>query len=286
MLALVLTRPDPSSGAPAYDAEDGLRLYEEMGARIFDRSTWRKARSLNAVFEEKYPSSGIDGVLEEFFGDARLKDAVTPVLVTAYDIERAEPFFFKSERARADPDRCDFAMKDAARATSAAPTYFEPHKVEAKGREGYYALIDGGVFAANPARCAYVEARGYPKKEGDFCEGEFLVVSLGTGEQKRPLLYDDARGWGAAHWARPLPNILLNGMSDTVDHQMREIVGASHGELYYRFQTQLGRSGGDLDNARPANVRGLELAAEKLIEREHEALTDLCDRLRRSARTS
>lgn len=282
MLALVLAKPDPSSGRPAYDARDGIRLYEQMGSRIFDRSAWRKARSLNAVLEEKYPSDGIEAVLEEFFGQSRLKDAATDVLVTSYDIERAEPFFFKSRKAQEDPEGYDFAMKDAARATSAAPTYFEPHRVQTDPPKDYHALIDGGVFAANPAMCAYVEARSLLGK--DPCEGggPLLVVSLGAGEHKKPLLYEEARGWGARHWARPLPNILLNGMSDTVDHQMRELV--AEGELYYRFQTALSRGLGALDDAEAANVRALKLAAEKLIEREDENLTTLCEQLGRVAR--
>ncbi len=281
MLALVLAKPDPSSGRPAYDARDGIRLYEQMGSRIFDRSAWRKARSLNAVLEEKYPSSGIVAVLEEFFGNARLKDAATDVLVTSYDIERAEPFFFKSRKAREEPERFDFAMKDAARATSAAPTYFEPHRVRTDPPKDYHALIDGGVFASNPAMCAYAEARSLLGK--DLCEGGgLLVVSLGAGEHKKPLLYEEARGWGARHWARPLPNILLNGMSDTVDHQMRELV--AEGEVYYRFQTVLNRGLGALDNAEAANVRALKLAAEKLIEREDENLDALCEQLGRVAR--
>ena len=48
-------------------------------------------------------------------------------------------------------------MKEVARATSAAPTYFEPLKLETQGPPDYWAFVDGGVFANNPAMCAVAE---------------------------------------------------------------------------------------------------------------------------------
>ena len=48
-------------------------------------------------------------------------------------------------------------MRDVARATSAAPTYFEPARLPGNPP---YALVDGGVFANNPGMCAYVD-RGH-----------------------------------------------------------------------------------------------------------------------------
>jgi patatin-like phospholipase/acyl hydrolase len=44
-------------------------------------------------------------------------------------------------------------MADAARATSAAPTYFSPAELD-QDRHHYRALVDGGVFVNNPAMCA------------------------------------------------------------------------------------------------------------------------------------
>ena len=56
------------------------------------------------------------------------------VFITAYDIQGRFAFFFRSSRARTD-DEHDFSLVEAARATSAAPTYFEPIEVtDAAGR--------------------------------------------------------------------------------------------------------------------------------------------------------
>ena len=51
-----------------------------------------------------------------------------------------------------------------------------------------HTLIDGGVFLKNPALSAYLEAvRIFPD------EKEFLLVSLGAGENTRPIAFEEAR---------------------------------------------------------------------------------------------
>src|SRR5690606_13500980 len=129
-----------------------------------------------------------------------LDAAVTPVLVTAYDLVARRPRFFKSWRE----DAAGVPMALAAEATSAAPTYFEPV------RDGDAALIDGGVFAGNPAMCAYAEGvRLRP-------DAEIHVLSLGTGSQTRPIPYEQAKDWGVLEWARPIVDVVFDGSSDTV----------------------------------------------------------------------
>src|SRR5271154_1929690 len=173
IIALGLTIPK-SPGGPLYSAQHFVELYENQGRRIFSRSLWRALFSLDSLSWRKYASAGIEGVLLEDFGDSRLGDAVTDVLITSYEIERRFPFFFKSRNARTRPDY-DFPARDVARATSAAPTYFEPMQLPSGTNSEHYTLIDGGVFANNPAACALVEART------TFGGSDYLVVSLGTG---------------------------------------------------------------------------------------------------------
>ena len=173
IIALGLTIPK-CPGAPLYSAQRFVELYEHQGARIFSRSLLRALFAVDNLTWKKYSSGGVEQVLEEYFGESRLRDAVTDVLVTSYEIERRFPFFFKSSNARRRADY-DFRARDVARATSAAPSYFEPMKLPSGTNSDYYTLIDGGVFANNPAACALVEARATLE------DSDYLVVSLGTG---------------------------------------------------------------------------------------------------------
>jgi uncharacterized protein len=274
ILALALTRPG-EGGRPQYSAADIITLYENEGGRIFHRSLWHRLIALGNVAEEKYPSEGIESVLERYFGPARLKDALTEVLITGYEIERRMPFFFRSARARQHTEY-DFPMKWVARSTSAAPTYFEPAKIAAQPPDDYYALIDGGVFANNPAMCALVEARTIHPDATDF-----LVVSLGTGEQTQRLAYDQAKDFGLAQWAKPVLEIVLDGVSSTVDYQLRQLLpaGASGVRRYYRFQTRLEPGSESMDNASADNIRSLKLKGQALVRDRDDDLTTLCAQL-------
>lgn len=274
ILALGLTIPK-TAGAPLYTAQRLAELYEHDGPRIFSRSLWRRLVACDNLTEEKYSATGIEAVLADYFGDSRLRDAVTDVLVTSYEIERTFPFFFKSSNARERLDY-DFPARLVARATSAAPTYFEPMKLPAGTNIDHYTLIDGGVFANNPAACALVEARTTHPEAGDF-----LVVSLGAGALHHSVPYDSARTWGVAKWAVPLLNIVFDGVSSTVDYQLRQLLpdGPGESKRYYRFQTTLDGRNHALDNTSAANITALKGLAAELIEKESGNLAKLCRKL-------
>ncbi len=273
ILTLGMVKPD-THGLPAYSAQQGIALYETQGERIFSRSVWHRIHAVDNATEEKYPSEGIETVLDEYFGETRLKDALTDVLITSYEIERRMAFFFKSRKAKQDP-AYDFSMKKVARATSAAPTYFEPLKIESPGVNDYYALVDGGVHSNNPAMCALVEAKvAFPDAD------DFLVVSLGTGETTRPILYDQAKDWGLVGWVRPLIEVMFDGMINTVDYQLRQLLPDREGaQRYYRFQARLDEKCGDIDDTDRLTLRDLRLLAEAVIRDNAADLDALCKQL-------
>ncbi len=271
ILALGLTKPGSEDGKPAYSAAQMIDLYDKEGGKIFSSSVFHKLNSLGNVRDEKYPSSGIEGVLDQYFGQSRLKDTLTDVLITSYEIERRIAWFFKSSKAKLDPEN-DFLIKDVARSTSAAPTYFEANRIDVSTEAQYYALIDGGVYANNPAMCAYVEAKN-KFKDAD----EVMVVSLGTGARTQRIPYDKAKDWGLVQWVQPLLGVVFDGVDNTVDYQLKTLLSESNN--YYRFQTRLDESNEQMDDVRPDNMRGLKLLAEKLIDDQASTLNELCNKL-------
>src|ERR1700753_3100826 len=82
LVALALACPD-AEGKPRHTARDVVRLYDVEGKRVFSRSVWHKIRSVGNLTEGKYPAAGIEGVLQDYFGEARLKDALCDVVVPA-----------------------------------------------------------------------------------------------------------------------------------------------------------------------------------------------------------
>lgn len=275
LLAMGLVTPD-EQGNPRFTAEDLVRLYELESSVIFSRSVWRAMSAVNNLAGAKYPSNGIDSVLDRCFGDLKLSEAIGNVLVTSYEIQRRQPWFFRSRPARYIA-KYDFKMRDVVRSSTAAPTYFEPAQIfHEAAEEGYFALIDGSMTANNPSLCAYAEAKNKNPEVDDF-----MLVSLGTGDHTRPIDYEDARQWGLAGWSQHIMDIAFDAMSTTADYQLRRLLPACKDGIqhYYRFQTNLIGASDDLDNVSEENIEGLKVLSGKLIEENDERIDEIVDYL-------
>ena len=274
VIALAVTKPD-DNGRPQYKAAEIAELYSTKGGTIFSTTILHQLSSAWGLLGAKYPSAGLEKVLDQYFGETRLKHALTDVLVPAFAIDLRSPWFFRSRRARTEPER-DFAMKKVARATSAAPTYLEPLKLDGVGKHlgTSWGLVDGGVYANNPAMCALVEAQAVYGAE------DVLVVSLGTGEPTRGIPWKEAKDWGLAAWARPLLDVVFEGVSDTVHFQVEQLCPPVDGQLrYYRFQVplpELRSQFDEIDDARSATISKLQAVAEQLIRESDTKLEKLC----------
>ncbi|MDQ7024221.1 MAG: patatin-like phospholipase family protein [Anaerolineae bacterium] len=264
-------------GQPCFTAEEMALMYERDGPTIFSRSMWRSVRVMNNINGSKYPSDGIDSVLDHYFGDKMLSEAVGNVLITSYEIKRRQPWFFRSRKARTSIG-CDFSMHDVVRATTAAPTFFEPAQVfHPDLPDDHYALIDGSLNSANPALCAYVEAKD---KNPDV--EDYLIVSLGTGDHTRELGYEEAKQWGLAGWSQHIMSIAFHAMSGVVDYQLRHLLPACRDGIqrYYRFQTRLtDGASDDLDDTSSKNIAALKALADKMIADNDDMLDQIAEQL-------
>lgn len=263
ILACGLATPG-TGGQPKLSAADMLGLYAERGKDIFERSFWRGLTSVGGLTEETYDHRPLERLLKQYLGDATLADALVPLVVTAYDIERRQPYFFKSTKAKQSKDRNHY-LRDAARATSAAPTFFQPEVVRSMAkRSTRRALIDGGVFVNNPSMCAYVEAQELPGAK----DQDMLMISIGTGVATRKIDYEDAKGWGALGWVRPIISIMMDGEADAADYHMSELLpnkAAGKDQRYFRFDTELDVALDDMDAASSGNIMALKAEAEQIL---------------------
>lgn len=65
----------------------------------------------------------MESVISQYLGEAKLSDCLTNVLVTSVKAASNEMVIFKSSNAFRDIND-DFLLRNCARATSAAPTFF------------------------------------------------------------------------------------------------------------------------------------------------------------------
>jgi patatin-like phospholipase/acyl hydrolase len=269
ILSAGLCIPGPD-GSAKYSAAELLDLYKLHGGEIFSSGWLRKFASL--FFGPEYSAAGLERQLRAYLGESRLKDAVTGLLITAYDMRAGEAWFFSREGARKQPDKRNYLLRDVGRATSAAPTYFPPFTFDDKGA-GDAVLVDGGMFANNPALCAWVDAH-----EDIQATEEVLILSLGTGSVPHPVTFDRARRWGKVLWAKPAIGAVLDGQSDTAEYELGQLLDADH---YLRLQVKLPVANEAMDDASPANIAGLEAAADAMLgeETNRSRLAALCQRL-------
>lgn len=253
---------------PKFTANEVVDLYFKNGEKIFERSLFQKIRSAGGILDEKYPSKGLKNALSKYMGTQKLSELLKPSLITAYDLERRKAHFFTQQDAHKKGN--DFYVKDIAWSTAAAPSYFECARIKDDLNRDY-ALIDGGVFANNPTLCAYAEARKLFKKPTTskaVTAENMLILSIGTGNDKMSYPYHKAKNWGQAEWIKPIIDIMMSGVAETVDYQVRQIYDAiEKPNNYLRVDAPLPDSvNHDMDDASKDNMEALRQQGEMVAK--------------------
>ncbi len=215
LLAAGLTTTGPD-GRPKLTASDAANVYTTHGPAIFHSSVIEEIEQGFGLTAPKYPLEQLRAALEDpaVLGDGLLKDARTDVLILSFDASvPGLRYFTRWGRPGAGnaPTTPDETMVEVGLATAAAPTYFDP---EVLGRAR---LIDGGVYAGNPALAAITVALRRTTDPVVQSPRELFMVSLGTGAWSAPLDYG---GGGIIGWLQPrkggepLLEAMLGGSGD------------------------------------------------------------------------
>ena len=285
ILTCIYLIPD-EKGLSKYTTEAALNLYLQNGAEIFSRSFWQKLRTLNGVAGAKYSADQIAKKLDEYFGDHWISELRRPCIITSYDITNRKTVFFNKLNGVDNPVR-NYKVKDVTRATSAAPTYFKPAHITSK-IGAISTLVDGGVFANNPALCAYSEARSLdfdqlletPGTKAFPSAKDMMLLSIGTGTVKESYHYDKAKKWGAIGWIKPVIDVMMSGNSETVDYQLSQIFDATNNSDYYhRIQPGLGEANSQMDDVSAQNLTALHQAGLEYISSNQQALNKIVDQI-------
>ena len=211
---------------------------------------------------------GLEAVLREVLGDTRLSQARMSLAITSFDGFLARPVIFSRRDARADAT-WDLTLRDVARATSAAPTYFPPHEIDWAGRR--CSFVDGGVWANNPAAVAVAESLALTSEAGLTGQSVFLVL-LGTGMASATAAFR-----GTDSWIGSAGDLVKTATSVSVGHVLasRSVPPQS----YRRLQVIDERVAGAMDDPSPPRLGALKAAADGLIQASSNDLDDIVARL-------
>ena len=288
ILACTYLLPDPNEpNKSRYSAQEVLNMYlQKKGCGIFKQSLFRKWSSLMGLRKEKYSTTNLENALQKCLGkQTRFDELVKPCLVTTYDIQQRKTRLFKSY----DEDASHYPVWKVSKATASAPTFFQPAVFTSKkGKEEV--LVDGGLYAVNPAMYAFTEAKNntfsklsnQSQRTETSRQTDMIIVSLGTGTLQTSYSVDQVKSGGAMAWMRPMIDILLSAGSESVDEQLTQLLNqktANNTKSYYRINPKLSTGNDRLDDISANNLHALHQTGLEYIRNYKTELDQIVDQL-------
>ena len=266
ILACILLCPsEKDPNYPRFSAKEAVGLYLENGKNIFKPTfNGRLPGFLQGIGGSMFGDASIADVLKSYLKETRLSEMMKPCLITSYDIQERQAVFFTSHDALKKESK-DFPLWQVCRSTSAAPTYFPPATARS-GDDFLMHTIDGGLFANNPTMCAFIEALKIFRGEDQQLIGAdcMMILSIGTGEIKTKYLFADAIKWGILRWVKPIIDIMMTAVSETVDYQLMKLFKTIDcADQYFRIMPELGDANPEMDDISPKNLEALRQAGIK-----------------------
>lgn len=146
-------------------------------------------------------------MIEAWLPAVSMNQLATSVRIPVYNLSKATPVVLDNQCA-------DWCVRDAADASSAAPTYFPPvmHGGEAWG--------DGGIFANNPCMVAVTEASAM------WGMDNVRVLSVGTGHETTLIDGKKAASWSSLGWYQHnILDILMDAPMNMISMQCASLLG-------------------------------------------------------------
>lgn len=315
IITLGLTSPNPMPGGPPFTAQDLLNIYRTDAGKIFYKQPWT-CPACATYYADDQSGNGIEPYLRSLVSANKTLDdgrkyiqgqpgnRVRQAFTTAYTVNSKGdavpnprrgwdygPYLFNTVDASQHPED-NYAIWEAARGTSAAPTYFPAaHVGGGQGVNGGRSqaaerwVVDGGVMSNDPAVWAVSEAL----RTGIASElKDIVLVSLGTGiyigdagvgiHNNAGYTVPDSGNWGKAAWARtdmynltgeksgssPILNVLGYSGQLATEPQLRGFQAA--GMQYYRLNPSLPLAHSGMDDISQPNIDSLVAITERYIQ--------------------
>jgi len=193
--------------ATGMEAREVVGYSLDFAGKIFQKKIWR-------AWEARYDERPLKSILTDQFGDLELGDPSIRcglcIMTKRADTRSTWPLINH-------PDGQFFGMnkhillRNAVRASTAAPTFFVPVAVDVGGGERA-AFIDGGAsMANNPALQLFMVATlsGFPFNWATGAD-QLLLTSIGTGIWDQHTSVEELLDANAWNWAEDLPMMLID----------------------------------------------------------------------------
>ncbi|MCD0470358.1 patatin-like phospholipase family protein [Flavobacterium sp. JAS] len=304
IIATALTSPLLSNGTEVVEpmtASDIFAMYKNNGDKIFVSQEFADFKYVSLYYGDDGNGNGIEPYLQSIYQSYSLNDAknnmeqvlqgrTKHVFTTSYTINSSGgvvnkpqkgsdygPYLFNWLDASNPSD--DYLVWEAARATSAAPTFFPVANLGggqgANSQANERWALDGGVMSNNPAIWAISEAF---RTQLVSSLSDIVLVSLGTGT------YPGGAGLVTAHQGDPDPDNGNWGEAPWLASDLYDLTGVENGDgaiikiiteavqlvssqqilglessglSYYRLEPTITQAQSQMDNISKSNVDSL-----------------------------
>lgn len=193
-------------------ASEVKKMYLALGGEVFSKNSFLR-RYTHASFD----AGRLREELNKVFGDITLggEEIKTGLCIVAKRVDTDSTWYLLNH-----PDGKYYKhnegmlLRHAIRASTAAPTYFDPEEIDV-GFDQKGVFVDGGVsMSNNPSLSLFLIAtlKGY---SFNWAAGEdnLLLVSIGTGVWNNTDGIDAITGYNKLDWASRVPSMIMNDAS-------------------------------------------------------------------------
>ena len=217
-----------------------VEFYLRHGPDIFRKIP--KVRSVEQWFRRQYSAEPLGRALREAFKERRFGESTKRLVIPAYNLGEDDVYVFRTPHLEQLKRDYRLPAWKVGLATAAAPSFFTSCR-EIDGLR----LIDGGVWANNPAMVALVEAVG-PLR---VAMKSIRVLSIGTYDAvaKRPSRLD---GGGKLAWVRggTVVDLVMRAQSIGITNHVRFLLEP---ERFLRIDPKVPAEDVTLDTPRKAD---------------------------------
>ncbi|RWO49214.1 patatin-like phospholipase family protein [Mesorhizobium sp.] len=234
-------------------ADEVETIYLDFGGEVFgDRKNTAGLPRLG-ILRGRYSAEPLRRKLKQYFGDMTLDDEAIRtglcVVTKRADTNSTWPLLNHPNGRYFETNR-QILLRRAVRASTAAPTYFDPEAIDIGGGiEG--AFVDGGVsLHNNPALLLFLIAtlKGFPFR-WPTGEDKLLLVSVGTGHWDEARSFNKAMNARLWNWASNVPSMLMDDAS-WLNQLLLQYLAKS--PTATQIDSEVGSLGDDLMGDRPA----------------------------------
>lgn len=178
--------------------------------KVYELTGLRLNRGISAA---KHSNTVLKETLERIFGNRKIKDLKTRVLIPTANWTKGAPQFFKTPHKETFITDKEHSLVDISMATSAAPIYLPNYEFE----EMVY--VDGGIFGNAPGIFGVHEAE---HSIPDAKDKNHLLLSIGTLSAKRTADQSKSLDKGLADWKTGLFDYTMACQEQVADFMLKQ----------------------------------------------------------------